>query len=436
MKTKLIIRTAGVTPADDHNRCRCVRENAAESNHLTIHVGGHNRITATVFLVAVLCLCLLPPTIAAPGSWIRKADMPMGVGATAGCAVEGVFYVIGGHERTNFAQLKTVFAYDPKTDTWSRKADMPTARRWLAVAALDGIIYAIGGGGWYEKEMNTVEAYDPKANAWVVKAKMPTARSFLAAAVVDGILYAIGGGNQSQTPYSTVEAYDPKTDQWTTKSKLPRPLMLLTASVADGLIYAFEGTATFVYDPKTDRWTAESTFSPPNWGLASGVVDGTIYLFGGVTPSWWTSYDLVMAYDPVQDKFTARRKMPRKRLCAASAVIDGKVYIAGGASEEPVFVNPKAVFYNILDVFDPQGGVTPQILSATLTSSNRLGLTWQAESGRKYAVESSPKIDTNRWTRVSLPTGATILAANELVETSCPAPLGESCQFYRVLEAD
>ena len=70
-------------------------------------------------------------------------------------------------ERTNFAQLKTVFAYDPKTDTWSRQADMPTARRWLAVAAVDGIIYALGGGGWYEKEMNTVEAYDPKANAWV-----------------------------------------------------------------------------------------------------------------------------------------------------------------------------------------------------------------------------------------------------------------------------
>ena len=60
MKTKLITRIAGVSPADNRNRCSCVRENAADSSQPPTHVGGHNRITATVFLVAASCLCLLP----------------------------------------------------------------------------------------------------------------------------------------------------------------------------------------------------------------------------------------------------------------------------------------------------------------------------------------------------------------------------------------
>ncbi|HRY51971.1 MAG TPA: hypothetical protein P5186_28405 [Candidatus Paceibacterota bacterium] len=219
------------------------------------------------------------------------------------------------------------------------------------------------------------------------------------------------------------------------KIKLPKPLMLLTTSVVDGLIYVFEGTETFIYDPKIDQWTAQAKFSPAKWGMASGAVDGTIYLLGGVSPNWYTCYDAVLAYEPAQDKFTARRKMPRTRLCAASAVIEGRVYIVGGASEEPAFVNPKAVFYNILDVFDPQGGVTSRITAATIEGANRLRLVWEGESGVNYSVESSADVVTNRWTRVTLPTGNTILATNTPVETSCPVVQGEPQRFYRVVEA-
>ena len=93
----------------------------------------------------------------------------------------------------------------------------------------------------------------------------------------------------------------------------------------------------------------------------SATVDGIIYLFGGMTEDLYGSFDFTLAYDPAQDRFTARRKMPRTRLTAACGVIDGKVYLAGGVNKEPV-VNPDAVYYKDLDVFDPQGGVTPQIL--------------------------------------------------------------------------
>jgi len=296
------------------------------------------RITATVCMVAAAWLCLLPPAIAAPGSWRQRADMPL-----------------------------------------------------------------------------------PSSTP--------------AASVVDGILYVIGGQVGTGARVATVEAYDPRTDQWTTKSSLPKPLWFLTASVADGLIYAFMGTETFAYDPKTDRWTAKARFSPWSMGLMSATVDGIIYVFGGMTENMAGSYDFVQAYDPAQDRFTARRKMPRTRLTAACGVIGGKVYLAGGVSKEPI-VNPNAIFYKTLDVFDPQGGVTPQILTATLESPDKFRLIWQTEAGIKYGVESSPDILTNRWTRVTLPTGSTVTATNGVVETSCLVTPGEPRRFYRVLEAN
>ena len=87
-------------------------------------------------------------------------------------------------------------------------------------------------------------------------------------------------------------------------------------------------------------------------------------------------------------------------------------------------------------MFDPQGGVTPHILEATLESPNRFRLVWKAEAGFKYGVGSSPDILTNRWTPVILPTGSTVTATNDLAETSCPVTPGEPRRFYQVFEAN
>ncbi|MBI4325910.1 MAG: hypothetical protein HY674_11680 [Chloroflexi bacterium] len=362
--------------------------------------------------------------------------MPGPASTPAGCVVDGILYVFGGHYPYQTA-FKTVWAYDPRTDSWTRKADMPSERHFHAATAVDGIIYVVGGtgNGFPGEFVLPVAAYDPKTDVWMNKARIPTGRATLAVCAVDGIIYAIGGLAAVGDPRSTVEAYDPKTNQWSTKSPLPRPLQFLTASVANGPVYVFQGSNTFAYDPKTDHWTIKASFSPWSQGLMSATVDGTIYLFGGMTGSMDGSFDFTLAYDPAQDRFTARRKGPRTRLTAACGVIEGKVYLAGGISKEPI-VNSDAVYYRVLDLFDPQGGVTPQILSATLESTDRLRLIWQAEAGIKYGVESSPEIVTNRWTRVTLPTGSTVTATNGIVETSCPVVPGEPRRFHRVFEAN
>jgi N-acetylneuraminic acid mutarotase len=358
--------------------------------------------------------------------------MPAQASATSVCVVDGILYVIGGNYPYP-KPLRTVWAYDPQTDSWTRKADMPTARNFLAATAVDGTIYVIGGfpGG---APLKTVEAYDPKTDTWVTKASMPTGRAGLAACAVGGIIYAIGGFASWPNPLSMVEAYDPKSDQWTKKSNLPKGLLFVTASVADGRIYAFMGTETFAYDPKTDRWTTKARYSPWSFGQSSGTVDGVIYLFGGITEDMYGSFDFTLAYDPAQDQFTARRKMPKMGLVGGCGVIDGKIYLAAGVSKEPV-LNSDAVYYRRLDVFDPQGGVMPWILSTALESTNRLRLVWQAEAGMKYGVDSSSEVPTNHWTRVTLPAGLTVTSTNGVVETSCPVVPGEPRRFFRVFEA-
>jgi N-acetylneuraminic acid mutarotase len=394
------------------------------------------RLSATLLIATFSCLRLLPPAVAAPGSWTQKADMPGQTSTPVGCAVDGILYIIGGHyQYTN--QLRTVFAYDPQTDSWTRKKDMPTARRWPGGAAVDGIIYVISGGGSPEPPVKTVEAYDPKTDTWVTKANIPTGRNAMAACAVDGIIYAIGGFDYSEPGLATVEAYDPKTDQWTRKRDLPTGMYFATASAVDGLIYVFHGTDTFAYDPKTDHWTNKAPFSPWSSGTMSVTLDGTIYLFGGMRQGWYGSgYDFALAYDPTKDQFnqfTSRRKMPRTRAAGGCAVIDGKIYLAGGVDTEPI-VNV-AVYWKVLDVFDPQGGVTPQILSLVCESTNHVRLAWQGEAGLRYGVESRPNVANGSWTRVMFSSGSnSVLATNALVEATCVVPTADTKRFFRVLE--
>jgi N-acetylneuraminic acid mutarotase len=403
----------------------------------------------TIWLLAVLAYCLglsLHPALAAPGSWTLKTPMPLALDAHASCEVDGILYVIGGHKDVGvYTQLPTLFAYDPKTDSWTRKTDMPTARRWPAACVVDGIIYVIGGGCMFSPALNAVEAYDPQTDTWVTKAHLPAARSAVSACAVDGIIYAIGGvigtisaGNGQVL--TTVEAYDPKTDQWSQKASLPTAGGFAPANAVNGIIYVFFHRQTFAYDPTANRWTTKASI--PTWSLnsyftASSAVDGIVYLFGGSTHDGNTTYDLTVAYDPVLNKFTAKRKIPVTCEAAACATIDGEIYHSGGANQDPVVHPFGAAYYDSLWVFDPQGGVPPQISSLTIESTNSVRLAWEGEAGRLYGVASRLDVAKGLWTRLMLSTGTnTILATNASVEATCTVPSTDPKRFFQVLEAN
>ena len=90
-----------------------------------------------------------------------------------------------------------------------------------------------------------------------------------------------------------------------------------------------------------------------------------------------------------------------------------------------------------LDVFDPQGGVTPQILSLTCESTNHVRLAWQGEAGIRYGVESRPNVAKGSWTRAMFSSGTnSVLATNSLVEATCLVPTADTNRFFRVLETN
>jgi hypothetical protein len=371
----------------------------------------------------------------APGSWTQKSDMPAPASAAGSCVMDRILYVIGGHDsKAGTNALRSVWTYDPRVDLWStNRSPMPAGRKLLCAVAMDGLIYVVGGTGpgWPGAFVLPVAVYSPQSDTWTNGAPMPTGRGALAVCAVDGTIYAIGGALSTSTQTAAVEAYDPKSNQWTVKRPMPEARSFVTVSAVNGLIYAFHGNDVFVYDTKTNTWaTKGSHFAPYSWGLMSAEVDGIIYLFGGMTQDWSDGNDFTMAYDPTQDRFTSRRRMLRKRITSACAVIAGKVYLAGGASKEPV-VNPDPIFYTSLDVFDPQGGVMPQILSLTCEGTNRVRLSWQGEVGQRYGVESRPNSANGSWRFCT--GGNAVVATNEVVEATCIVPGGTS-SFFRVQE--
>ncbi len=158
---------------------------------LTRRLSAHPmRMIAATFVTAVGAFCLLGEAMAAPGCWTQKADMPEGTSTPACCVVDGILYVMGGHCPDAETALKTVWAYDPATDSWTRKADMPTARHFTAAAAVDGIIYVVGGtgAGIPGAAVLPVAAYDPKTDTWTNKAPIPAGRGAHAVCAVDGVV--------------------------------------------------------------------------------------------------------------------------------------------------------------------------------------------------------------------------------------------------------
>jgi N-acetylneuraminic acid mutarotase len=385
---------------------------------------------------AILAACLglgLPPTLASPGSWTRKADLPVARVAAASAEVDGILYVAGGHLTPPYAPAtRTLFAYDPKANAWTSKADMPTARVLSAASAVDGLLYVIGGAADVGSMtlVSAVEAYDPKTDSWTKKAAMPTARADIAACTLDGLIYVIGGVNLEGL-LSVVEAYDPKTDRWTRKASLPVTAEVPIAQVVNDRMYVFAGNRTFAYDTGTDRWTARADLPADSLKAlvsSAGTVNGVVYLFGGLGRPSNCASAAALAYDPVLDRFTKLASMPAPTFAAAYATIGGKIYIAGGASG----IAPDcagAVAYQSLRVYDPQGADVPSgswnqradlpAVRIAAAAGEVDGILYVAAGNTAPLLLPQPKTlfaydpKTDTWTRkADIPTGREMAAAS------------------------
>ncbi|MEV7522093.1 kelch repeat-containing protein [Streptomyces sp. NPDC091371] len=236
---------------------------------------------------------------------------------TAPCPkdVEGLegtcVYAIGGFaDSADSADVGTVEAYSPATNTWRALPALPTARSFAAAAtapcpkAVDGLkgsscVYAVGGA-----YSDTVEAYSPVTNTWRTVPSLGTPRDAPAAATascpegVDGLkgtcLYAIGGFNPTDSILGTVEAYSPATNTWRTVASLGSPRVALGGTAApcpgsasrgdrgpkQSCVYAIAGFTTFtefatgsaeVLNPAENTWNALPALATPRFELGAAT---------------------------------------------------------------------------------------------------------------------------------------------------------------------
>jgi len=223
----------------------------------------------------------------ATDQWWYRTPMPTARSYPGAAVVDGMIYVISGHNGLGCCDLTAVVeAYDPATDTWTTKAPLPFPREQFATAVHNGIIYVFGGWtpGW-APFLASVEAYDPATNTWTPRAPMPAPRAGSAAATVNGKIYVVGGQVADVMQPTTLE-YDPVADTWATKAAIPSPRHRLGAAVVNGIVYAVggggNGSAIEAYDPSTNTWSVKSNLNIPRWALGVAALGGAVYAVGGV----------------------------------------------------------------------------------------------------------------------------------------------------------
>jgi N-acetylneuraminic acid mutarotase len=108
------------------------------------------------------------------------ASLPGAREETNGASViNGKLYVSGGRNR-EFRATRTLFVYDPKTNSWTRKADMPQAGCGGIQGVIGSQLYVylppVGGGSACHgpNEMGLLFRYNPSTNTWMRRAAPPS----------------------------------------------------------------------------------------------------------------------------------------------------------------------------------------------------------------------------------------------------------------------
>jgi N-acetylneuraminic acid mutarotase len=180
----------------------------------------------------------------ATGTWSTATPMPAARQDLGAAVINGMLYVVGGNAKPTTANgTRTLWRFDPQTAAWTTLAPMPAPREYAGVVASGGRLYVIGGccvGPTYPAWARTVFRYNPSTNTWSKRAPLSLANAHMGAASgIDGKIYVIGGIPPSD---GALWVYTPTTNSWQASSSMPHQRASLRAvRGSDGSIYAIGG---------------------------------------------------------------------------------------------------------------------------------------------------------------------------------------------------
>jgi N-acetylneuraminic acid mutarotase len=252
-----------------------------------------------------------------------------------------------------FGALAALMSSLPAEAGWNTLAAIPQPEQGAAVEAIDGIVYV--AGGFTNANLATLQAFDPTTNSWTTLADMPGPRySGNGAGVINSQLYVAGGWTQNPPlPNATLFVYDPPTDLWTELASMPHLSACGASGVIAGKLYVttacngFSGYTNYldVYDPATDSWASLTGSASPHSQPAAGVINDKLYVAGGLNSAGVLT-NLIEVYDPASNQWTTLAPMPRGVVNPASAVLNGRLYVFGGQARG----NKTS---NLVQVYDP-----------------------------------------------------------------------------------
>jgi N-acetylneuraminic acid mutarotase len=305
-------------------------------------------------------------------TWTRLRSLPapreLVLGATP---INGKLYVAGGRagSTTDFPDEKTLFVYDPTTNTWTRKADMPRAGCTGVQANVRGQLYVYTLCGTSD-DLTLFAKYNPSTDKWV-RLPLPDRPDEQAhqggpvAGAIDGKFYLTGGIDAWGRPDRVLHVYDPATETWTTKSPMPTGRDGAFAAVfhgklfvAGGLVWPEGGSmvATDVveaYDPVSDSWSTGPSMLAPRSSGASASAGGRFYAMGGVEASGSVSNSVEALSTPSGSALTFNgtwRTMPSlqpARWRHAADVLGKSIVVVGGLSGDELHALSRVDAFNV-----------------------------------------------------------------------------------------
>ena len=165
----------------------------------------------------------------------------------------------GGHYLEDSGDHWTLLLDDPTG--WLSAPPLPNPRNHTAGVALGGKVYAIGGqhlGNEESGNQEDVHVFDPATQAWTEAAPLPTPLSHTSAStlVLEGRIVVVGGVTQKSKEVRTVYAYDPLLNTWETWTPLPASRQSPVAGFVGGNLIVTTGSANTT-QPQSDTWLSQ-----------------------------------------------------------------------------------------------------------------------------------------------------------------------------------
>lgn len=309
-------------------------------------------------IITAVCLFILnhvpiqaQTTKSSSGQWNMKSPMPEALHSQASGVIEGILYIAGGYKDFDVS-VKTVYAYNPVTDTWTRKTDAPYSFERAGSVVYNKKLYVFAGMTVQPENLDYVSVYDPATDTWTELKRLPSPQRRAPFVGIYNNQIFLTGGMARGGPRSETEIYLPEYDIWSYwgAAQLPVPCHAGSAEVYGNKMFVFGGMGSDhsepyditamntlqIYDFVQNEWEEGPPMSLERDRVMTCVYDDWIYVFGGMTSGEIKTHSSYIAYNPANKYYINSGHMPLPIADGACELIGDKIYVAGGFNDDVI----------------------------------------------------------------------------------------------------